>query len=84
MGEWEYVDLEVTYVSTFEVQAIATVLTPEGSIYSFGCRYDAVKGKFKHLGRELPELLLSTIEADLRLETDSHIGDSQTTRYGGN
>lgn len=84
MGDWSYIDLEVTYVSSFEVQAIATVLTPEGSMYSFGCGYAGLVG-FRCLATtDVPAILLKAIEQDLKLEVESHVGDSQTTVYGGN
>lgn len=83
-NDWSYVDLEISYVSTFEVQATATVLTPEGSMYSFGCRYNAPTANMMTLAHNVPELLLKTIQDDLRLECEMHIGDSQTTNYGHN
>lgn len=82
MSDWSYVDLEISYVSTFEVQAVATVLTPEGSMYSFGCNYDALDHLFFHLGKDVPELLLKAVEEDLKIEVQGHLGDSQTTNYG--
>lgn len=84
MSDWEYGDLEISYVSSFEVQAVATVFTPEGLTYRFCCGYDALDCLFHHLGRNVPGLLLRAIEEDLKLEIKDHIGNSQTTVYGGN